>query len=116
MEGSGAWAGRTLRIEFQNENLLAYEGPGERLLATVPDLICCVEAENGQPVATEEQRFGLRVAVLGLPAHALLTTPAALEVVGPAAFGYSKVRYTQLAQYIQPQPIPGTPRTTSGAV
>lgn len=46
LEGSGAFAGRTLTVDFQNENLLAVEGPGERLLASVPDLICCVEAES----------------------------------------------------------------------
>lgn len=52
-------------------------------------------------------RYGLRVAVVGLPAHPLLATPQALAVVGPAAFGHADVAYAPLAQYAAPQPIPG---------
>lgn len=53
-------------------------------------------------------RYGLRVAVVGLPAHPLLTTPEALAVVGPAAFGRPEVAFAPLAAYTAPQPIPGT--------
>jgi DUF917 family protein len=78
--------GRTLRIEFQNENLVAHLD-GE-VVATVPDLITIVAGEDAEPVSTELLRYGYRVAVLVLPAPALLTTPEALAVVGPRAFGY----------------------------
>lgn len=61
---------------------------------------------DGLPVATEELRYGLRLAVLGLPAHPLLTTPQALVVVGPAAFGHGGVQFTPLAAYTEVQPIP----------
>jgi DUF917 family protein len=33
-------------------------------------------------------RYGLRVAVIAMPAPKELKTPQALAVVGPAAFGY----------------------------
>ena len=79
-------AGRRLRIEVQNENLVAVEDG--RPLAMVPDLICVVDAETGRPIGTEEQRYGLRVAVIALPAHQLLRSDVALESVGPRAFGY----------------------------
>jgi DUF917 family protein len=75
-----------LVIEFQNENLVAMQG--SRLLGCVPDLICCLDSSSGEAVATEDMRYGLWLSVLLLPAHPLLRTPAALEVVGPAAFGY----------------------------
>ena len=52
-------------------------------------------------------RYGLRAAVLVLPAHPLLTTPAALAVVGPAAFGHGDVAYTPHGSYVQPRSIPG---------
>lgn len=78
MEGSGAWAGRTLRIEFQNENLLAYEGPGERLLATVPDLICCVEAESEQQLS-DSRVAARRGAAAGL-AQQRAQPPAGVKV------------------------------------
>jgi uncharacterized protein len=89
LNGSGQFAGTQAEIAFQNENLIAWTGAGrERVLATVPDLISLVDEQTGDPVTTEMVRFGLRVAVLGMPAPAQLKTAAALAVVGPAAFGY----------------------------
>lgn len=145
-------------------------GGGARVLASVPDLICCIEEDSewhehafmqccthaslqdvvvgepagggstcmaapaklwllhlslsrlvahchcrcrclptfaaGQPIATEEMRYGLRVAVVVLPAHPLLTTPQALAVVGPAAFGHAEVAYVPLGRYAEPGSIP----------
>ena len=98
LAGTGADDGRRLAIDFQNENLIARDDAG-RILAVVPDLICVVAAETAEPVTTEVLRYGLRVEVLGIPAPALLKTPEALAVVGPAAFGYGDVSYV---------PLPGT--------
>jgi len=78
--------GSKLEVEFQNENLVARRN-GE-VVFTVPDLICLVDADRGEPVTTELLRYGYRVAVLGFPAPQLLRTPEALAVVGPGAFGY----------------------------
>lgn len=86
LEGIGPDGDRAMEIDFQNENLVA-RADG-RVVFTVPDLICIVDAERGQPITTELLRYGFRVAVLGFPAPALLRTPRALEVVGPEAFGY----------------------------
>lgn len=61
-------------------------------------MLCVLNVENGEPIGTEMLRYGLRVAILGLPAPKELKTPAALAVVGPAAFGYEDVPY---------QPLPG---------
>ena len=74
-----------LEIDFQNENLIARRA-GETLCA-VPDLICVLSLDDGEAIGTESLRYGLRVAVLGLPAPKELKTPAALAVVGPRAFG-----------------------------
>ncbi len=75
-----------LDIDFQNENLIARQG--DEILCTVPDLICIIGLEDGEPIGTESLRYGLRVAVLALPAPIELKTPTALDVVGPKAFGY----------------------------
>ncbi len=75
-----------LEIEFQNENLIARSN-GETLCA-VPDLITLVTLDEGEPIGTESLRYGLRVAVLAMPAPKELKTPEALPVVGPRAFGY----------------------------
>lgn len=96
LHGSGADAGRTLRIDFQNENLIARTSDGE-LLAVVPDLICLVDEDTAEPITTEILRFGLRVVVLGIPAPQLLKSPEALAYVGPAAFEYPDVAYQPLA-------------------
>jgi DUF917 family protein len=77
----------SLYIEFQNEFLIAYLN--DEIVATVPDLICIVTDDTGEPVSTEVLRYGTRVAVLGVPAAPQLKTPAALRVVGPRAFGYN---------------------------
>jgi len=59
------------------------------VLASVPDLICLVDKETALPVTTDALRYGQRLAVLGVPAPELLKTEAALEVIGPKAFGYA---------------------------
>jgi DUF917 family protein len=84
---SGGSSSVELIIEFQNENLVARQG--SCIVGCVPDLICCLDSSSGEGIATEDMRYGLWVSVLLLPAHPLLRTPAALEVVGPAAFGYA---------------------------
>lgn len=75
-----------LEIEFQNEFLIAYLN-GE-VTVTVPDLICIVTEDEGEPVTTELLRYGTRVAVIAVPAPPQLKTDTALDVVGPGAFGY----------------------------
>lgn len=89
-------AGRVMEVLFRNENLLAREGG--QLHAIVPDLICILDRESGQPITTDGLRYGQRVVVLGVGAPAALLTPAALAVVGPGGFGLQ-------ATY---QPMPAT--------
>jgi hypothetical protein len=96
LDGSGPDAGRSLRIDFQNENLIARTDEGE-VLAVVPDLICLVDEETAEPITTEIVRYGLRVAVVGIPAPAMLKTDEALAVIGPAAFGYPDVEFVPMA-------------------
>lgn len=96
LDGTGDDAGRTFGIDFQNENLIVRDNDGS-VLCCVPDLICIVDAETAEPITTEVLRYGLRVAVLGIPAPALIATPEALAVVGPPAFGYADVEYRPLA-------------------
>lgn len=86
LDGLNEQAGTPLTLEFQNEHLIARQG--ERVLASVPDLICVLDAESGDPITTETMRFGMRVVVLGLPCHPQWRTPAGLELVGPRYFGY----------------------------
>ena len=86
LEGVGDDHRRQIRIDFQNENLVIWE-EGEPQVV-VPDLITLVGTDDGQPITTELVRYGLRADVLVLPCPELLTTEAALEVIGPRAFGF----------------------------
>ena len=86
IDGINSWNGRQMIIDFQNENLVA-RVDGE-IVCTVPDLICSVTTDTGEPVTTELMRYGLRVAALGFPAPALWTSAEGLAVAGPRAFGY----------------------------
>ena len=81
----GEDAGRSIRIEFQNENLAIWEN--DQPTVTVPDLISLVTTETGEPITTELTRYGFRADVLVLPCPELLKTETALAVVGPRAFG-----------------------------
>ena len=86
IDGLDSFSGERMVIDFQNENLIARRD-GE-IVCTVPDLICAVASDIGEPVTTELMRYGLRVTILGFPAPALWTTPEGLAVAGPEAFGY----------------------------
>lgn len=86
IEGTGDDRGRTLRLELQNENLVAIEDGEVR--AMVPDLITVVDTETAGAIQTESLRYGQRVAVLAWPCDPLWRTPKGLETAGPRAFGY----------------------------
>ena len=86
IDGMDAFSEERMVIEFQNENLIARRD-GE-IVCTVPDLICAVATDLGDPVTTELMRYGLRVTILGFPAPELWTTTEGLSVAGPQVFGY----------------------------
>jgi DUF917 family protein len=84
--GLGAYDGKTLRVSFQNEFLIA-RTDAETIVCT-PDLITILDAETGEPITTETLRYGFRVVVLGIPCDPRWRTPAGLALVGPDYFGY----------------------------
>jgi len=94
LEGFGAFQGDQGRIDLQNEFLVFRRNGAVEVC--VPDLIVVLDADTGLPITTEMLRYGQRIAVLGLPAHALLRSPEALAVVGPAAFGYPDITFTPM--------------------
>lgn len=86
IEGLGGSEGRAMRLEFQNENLVAMvDGVA---VATVPDIITVLDLHSGWPIVTESLRFGQRVAVICVPCEPIWRTDAGLDLTGPRAFGY----------------------------
>ena len=86
IDGMDSFTGQQMVVDFQNENLIARRD-GE-IVCTVPDLICAVASDIGEPITTELMRYGLRITILGFPAPELWTTPEGLATAGPRAFGY----------------------------
>jgi len=76
----------TMRIEVQNENLIAFlDG---QAVVTTPNLICLLDCETFEPITTEYLAYGNRVVMIGMPCAPEWHRPGMLELVGPAAFGY----------------------------
>lgn len=86
IEGLGDYRGDLVRVEIQNENLIAFRDG--KVLASVPDLITVLDSQTGTAIPTEHLRFGQRVSVLAWPCHEIWRTPRGIELAGPRAFGY----------------------------
>jgi uncharacterized protein len=86
IEGLGDDAGRLLRLELQNENLVALEQGTVR--ASVPDLISVLDSETADAIPTERIKYGQRVTVIAMACDPIWRTPPGLQMAGPRAFGY----------------------------
>jgi hypothetical protein len=84
--GMHRYAGSELVLEFQNEYLIAVRDKVAQ--ASVPDLICTVDAETGHAVTAERLRFGHRLSVFAAPADPRWHSAAGVELAGPRHFGY----------------------------
>ena len=86
LDGLGGCTGERMELRFQNENLVA-ERDGT-VVASVPDLICVLDAEAGTAITTETLRYGQRVRVIAAPCDPRWHGPEGLALVGPRYFGY----------------------------
>jgi hypothetical protein len=86
VEGLGDHRGRTVVIEIQNENLVAMDG--DRVLASVPDIITVLDSETAEAIHTERLRYGQRVSLVAFPCDPIWRTPGGLRLAGPRYFGY----------------------------
>ena len=114
-----------LVIPFKNENIYARkedaDGKGEvsyldilnstsltdqQILAMVPDLVCVLDAQNGEALGTQEYRYGLPVIVLGITASEKWTSTArGLEIGGPKGFGFEELEYKPLGRFCKPRSV-----------
>ena len=91
LKGEGAHAGHSLRIWYQNENIICWLD--EIPYVTVPDLICLFDLDGAMPQLNPYAKTGAHAAAAVLPAPAEWTTPRGLEIFGPRSFGYD-IDYT----------------------
>lgn len=85
-------------VQFQNELLLAHKGRSradmtqDNLLASTPDLISILDHETGNPITTEQLRYGQRIDLIAYPCDPKWRTEKGIQVAGPDYFGYT-VKY-----------------------
>ncbi|MEV8096734.1 DUF917 domain-containing protein [Kitasatospora sp. NPDC085879] len=79
-------SGRTLRLEAQNELLLALLDGA--VVAAVPDVLCLVDRQRQRLVGLEQAAVGDHVDVLVIAADPRWHTPQGLALAGPRAFGF----------------------------
>ena len=89
IEGHDGFSGQHGAVHIQNEYLV-FRRDG-RVEVIVPDLIVVLNADDGTALSTDMLRYGQRICVLMLPAHPLLRTPQAQEVVGSKGFGFGEL-------------------------
>jgi hypothetical protein len=99
--GSGAFAGRRLRIELQSEFLLAIEDG--RVRAAVPDIIAVLSQRSGEPMAAEDLHEGQQIRVVAFTAPQRWRRDSGLALTGPAAFGL-EVPYSAIVR--EPAGVP----------
>ncbi|MEM7501490.1 MAG: DUF917 domain-containing protein [Pseudomonadota bacterium] len=87
-----------LKIDIKNEYLVARLG--DRVLASVPDLISILDFETSTPINAERLRYGQRVTVIGVGCPAYYRTERALAVVSPRCFGFD-FDYVPIEQLVQ---------------
>ncbi len=100
LSGIDDYTGESMDVSFQNENLIATKDG--TVVATVPDLICILDADTSIPVTTETLKFGRRVVVIGIPCDHKWRTAKGIETVGPRYFGYD-LDYTPIERLAAPQ-------------
>lgn len=98
-----------VKIPFKNENIAAFKAKddgSEETLAIVPDLISCIDAQNGEAIGTPEYRYGLLVIVLAITASDRWTsTPRGIELGGPKAFGLDDLEYKPVGKFEKPRSV-----------
>lgn len=117
-------------IPFKNENIfvkrLGLEGEEEvknnpdalfassvslmshptQILAVAPDLVCVIDAQNGEAIGTQEYRYGLLVTVLGITASEKWTSTArGIEIGGPRGFGFNELEYKPIGNFEKPRSV-----------
>jgi DUF917 family protein len=86
LQGTGEFAGHTVKIWFQNENHVAWLDDAPYV--TSPDFIMVVDRATAEPYTNTVLAEGQAVAVLGARADPRYRTERGLAVLGPGHFGF----------------------------
>jgi DUF917 family protein len=84
--GAGECHGQDARVFFRNENHILWNG--ERVTATSPDTICCIERETVKPARNADIAEGMLLEIYGIPCDPALRDPVIGRLLSPAHFGF----------------------------
>ncbi|MBI4278467.1 MAG: DUF917 domain-containing protein [Armatimonadetes bacterium] len=99
LDGVQEWQGHRYRVWFKNENHACWLD-GEPHV-TSPDIIAVVELESGEPKTNTMIAEGDLLALVGLPAAAVIfRSPAGIEALGPRHFGFD-IDYVPIEDRLQ---------------
>jgi DUF917 family protein len=84
--GLEAFANQEMILDFQNEFLIAKIG--EKVIASVPDLISVLDMDSAEPITAEVLQYGYRLNVIAMPCDDKWKTEKGIALGGPSAFGY----------------------------
>lgn len=85
IDRAGDHKGNDYRIWLKNENMVGWLN--DEVYATIPDLVCLIDTDSGEPVTNPNYRQGQAVSVVVLPAPEPFTTPKGLAAFGPRCAG-----------------------------
>ena len=97
IEGAGEFANHTYKIWFKNESHVTWLDGAVHV--TSPDLIIVVEATTGEPLTNTVIAEGQEVAVIGIAATEVFTTPAGIDLLGPRHFDFD-IDYKPIADVL----------------
>lgn len=86
IDGEELYFGKQMKIDFQNEYLVAYIDSVP--IVTTPDLICVIERSTGEALPADVIRYGSKVAIITAIPDERWCTEQGLKIVGPKYFGY----------------------------
>lgn len=98
-----------LRVPFKNENIsaeLINPDTGEvEIIASVPDLICVIDTQNGANIGNPEFKYGITVYVLIIACSPKWSgTPEGIALGGPKAFKVD-IEYKPAVYYKEPRSV-----------
>ncbi|MPN27085.1 hypothetical protein SDC9_174512 [bioreactor metagenome] len=67
IQGRGAYEGQSIRINVENENIIAFDQDG-KLRGMIPDALCVFKS-NGQPVTNADLAVGMELSFVVVPCN-----------------------------------------------
>ena len=103
LEGLDEYSGKTMKIIFKNEAMLAKING--QTVTVFPDLICMINPETGKGIMTTSIKPGIEMAVVGVPAHERLRECLKNEIgrkaFSPSRYGFPEIKYEPIEDLIK---------------